>query len=160
MSLGKAISIDIVSPGVNVAVVKKDDDGWKFLLLQRAETESYPGCWGFLTGSKQKDETAAQIVKRELKEETGLSAQRIWATEYLVEFYEPEFDQIWVLPLMVAVVESGAEVKIQPENSDFAWIDPLKGKKQVTWKNLVTAIENISNELEVYPARTWVEVLP
>lgn len=153
-------AIEITSPGVNIAVVKKDDDGWKFLLVQRAETESYAGCWGFVTGTKAGDETAAQIAARELKEEVGLTAERLWSTEYLVQFYEPEFDQIWILPLIVAVVPNDSTVTLNSENSGFAWLYSHKARKLVSWKNLVVAIEDITEELEVYPAKTWVEIIP
>lgn len=151
--------IEVISPGVNMAVVKKDDDGWKVLVLQRADTGSYPGCWGLLTGRKQKNEVAAQIVERELRARVGLTAQRIWSTEYLVRFYEPEFDQIWIMPLIVVVVDADAKVIIQSEHSGYRWLDPFRAKKQVTWKNLVRAIEDIAEELEVYPARTWIELV-
>jgi len=150
--------IEICSPGVNVAVVRKDDDGWKFLIIQRADTESYPGCWGLLTGMKEGGETAAQITRRELKEETGLLAQSMWSTESLIQFYEPEFDQIWILPLVIAVVPPDAKVALCPENSACKWLDPFKAKKQVSWKNLLVAIDQIAEELEVYPAKTWVEM--
>jgi len=151
--------IEVISPGVNMAVVKKDDDGWKVLVLQRADTGSYPGCWGLLTGRKQKNEVAAQIVERELRARVGLTAQRIWSTEYLVRFYEPEFDQVWIMPLIVVVVDADAKVVLQSEHSGYRWLDPFRAKKQVTWKNLVRAIEDIAEELEVYPARTWIELV-
>jgi dihydroneopterin triphosphate diphosphatase len=154
----KITGIEICSPGVNVAVVKKDDDGWKFLVLQRAEKESYPGCWGLLTGLKEGHESAAQIAVREMKEETGLKPDVMWSTETLIQFYEPEFDQIWLLPLIVAVVPSDSRVVLTPENAAFKWLDPFKAKKQVTWKNLVAAVDQVAEELEVYPARTWVQV--
>lgn len=160
MSQATRPAIEITSPGVNIAVVKKDDDGWKFLLVQRADVETYPGCWGFVTGTKEGKETAAEICVRELKEETGLTAERLWSTEYLIQFYEPEVDQIWQLPLIVAVVPTDSKVKLTPENADFAWLYSHKARKQVSWKNLVVAIDNISDELEVYPAKTWVEITP
>lgn len=152
--------IEIVSPGVNIAVVKKDDDGWKVLVLQRSDTGSYAGCWGLLTGRKESNEVVAQIVARELRERVSLTATRIWSTEHVIRFYEPEFDQIWMLPLIVAIVDADAKVDLQSEHSDFRWLDPFRAKRQVTWKNLYRAIENIAEELEVYPARTWVELVP
>ena len=154
--MSKETNIRIESPGVNVAVVKKDDDGWKFLVLKRAESVSYPGCWGFMTGGKRGDESVAQVVARELKEETGLVASAIWATEYLVQFYEPECDSIWILPLIVAVVPPEVGVKLSPENTEYRWLARTKAKHLVSWKNLVEAIEHVSEELEIYPARNWV----
>ncbi|HWR82888.1 MAG TPA: NUDIX domain-containing protein [Candidatus Deferrimicrobium sp.] len=150
--------IQIESPGVNVAVVKKDYDGWKFLVLKRAEGESYGGFWGFMTGGKRGGETVAQVVVREMKEETGLKPLTMWATEYLIQFYEPEFDTIWILPLIVAVVPDKAQVKLSLENSECRWLPPEKARHLVSWKNLVKAIDEITEELAVFPARNWVEI--
>jgi 8-oxo-dGTP pyrophosphatase MutT (NUDIX family) len=151
-------NIKIESPGVNVAVVKKDYDGWKFLVLKRAQGESYGGYWGFMTGGKKGDETVAQVVVRELKEETGLTPDSMWASEYLVQFYEPEYDTIWILPLIVAVVPESAKIELSPENCEYRWLTPYKAKHLVSWKNLVKAIDEISDELEIFPARNWVEI--
>ncbi len=153
-------TIKIESPGVNVLVVKNDDDGWKFLLLQRSETETYGGTWGFVTGGKRGEETVAQVAVREVKEETQLDLEKVWATEYLVQFYEPEEDAIWVLPLIVAVVSSDAEVVLNEENCAFKWLPAHKAKHLVSWKNLVQSIESIRDELDIYPARNWVEIKP
>ena len=151
-------NIGIVSPGVNVAVIKEDYDGWKFLILKRAK-ESYGGYWGFMTGSKRGDETVAQVVVRELMEETGLAPERMFATEYLVQFYEPEVDKIWILPLIVAVVAPESEIVLSEENSEFRWLSAPKARHLVSWNNLVVAIDNISRELSIYPARNWVEIM-
>jgi 8-oxo-dGTP pyrophosphatase MutT (NUDIX family) len=154
----KLTNIKIESPGVNVAVIRKTDDGWQFLILQRAETESYGGFWGFMTGGKRDDETVAQVVVRELNEETGLKPKSMWATEYLVQFYEPEYDSIWILPLIVAVVDENENVVLSNENSDFKWLDANNAKHLVSWKNLVDSVDNLSEELELFPARNWVEI--
>ena len=151
-------NIKIESPGVNVAVVKKDYDGWKFLILKRAEEESYGGFWGFMTGGKKGEETVAQVVVRELKEETNLAPESMWASEYLVQFYEPEYDTIWILPLIVAVVPEEAQVTLSPENSEYRWLESGKARHLVSWNNLVNAVDRISNELDIFPARNWVQI--
>lgn len=152
--------IKVESPGVNVAVLRNTDDGWRFLLLKRSEEETYSGSWGFVTGGKRGDETVAQVVVREVAEETGLTPESIWATEYVVQFYEPEVDAIWVLPLIVAVVPVEAEVTLSSENSDYRWLAPHKAKHLVTWKNLDKAIDDITDEIEIFPARNWVRIRP
>lgn len=151
-------NIGIESPGFNAAVVKKDDDGWKFLLLQRAETETYGGSWGFVTGGKKGEETIAQAVAREVQEETGLTDIRMFATEYLVQFYEPENDKIWILPLIVVVVPLDAQVVLSAENQDSVWLKPHRARHRVTWKKLERAVDDIEEELELFPARNWVEI--
>ncbi|HOP07586.1 MAG TPA: NUDIX domain-containing protein [candidate division Zixibacteria bacterium] len=153
-------NIKIEAPGVSCAVVKKDYDGWKFLLLQRSESETYGGTWGFVTGSKRSTETVAQVVTREIKEETGMAPSSIWATEHTIQFYEPEEDTIWVLPTIVAVVPEDAEVTLNPENCAYRWTTPHKARHMVTWKNLITSIDLIVDELEIFPAKNWVEIKP
>lgn len=151
-------NIKIESPGVNVAVVRNTYDGWEFLILKRAETESYGGYWGFMTGGKKEKETVAKVVVRELKEETGLKPKSMWATEYLIQFYEPECDSIWFLPLIVAVVDEKGKVVLSEENDEFRWLKPSKAKHLVSWNNLVNSIDRISEELEIFPARNWVQI--
>jgi 8-oxo-dGTP pyrophosphatase MutT (NUDIX family) len=148
--------IPIESPGVNVAVIRKDRDGWRFLLLKRAYTESYAGSWGFVTGTKSGDESAAQIAARELAEETGLTAKAFWATEYVIQFYEPEFDKVWILPLIAAIVPSDSQVELSAENDEFVWLSAEQARERVSWKNLIRAIDDLSDELKHYPAPTWV----
>ncbi len=151
-------NIGIESPGFNAVVVKEAEDGWKVLLLQRAESETYGGSWGVITGAKEGDETVAQAVAREVKTETGLADIRMFATEYLVQFYEPANDRIWILPLIVVVVPDKSEIVINDENQDFAWLLPHRATHRVTWKNLERAVSDIIDELEIFPARNWVEI--
>lgn len=153
-------NIKIESPGVNVAIIKKDYDGWKILILKRAETESYGGYWGFLTGGKEGDETVAQVVKREMKEEINISPESIWATEYLVQFYEPEYDAIWILPVIVAIVDNEDKVELSSENSDYRWVELTKARFMLSWKNQIQVTRMISDELEIFPSRNWVEIFP
>ena len=151
-------NIGIESPGINAAVVKKDDDGWKFLLLKRSETETYGGNWGFVTGGMRDNETVAQVVLREIKEETGLVPEKLWATEYVIQFYEPANDKIWILPLIVAVVDPDCQIVLSEENSEYLWLPADKAVHRVSWKNLERAIADLDEELELYPARNWVAI--
>jgi len=150
--------IGIEPRGFNAAIVKQDADGWKHLVFQRAESETYAGCWTFLTGQKQDGETVAQAVAREIKYATGFTNIRMFATEYLVQFYEPENDKIWILPLIVVVVPTDAQSVLSSENQQALWLTSRSAKHRVSWRNLVRAIDDISDELEVFPAKNWVEI--
>ncbi len=152
--------IGIPVPGFNAAVVKQDADGWKYLVFQRAETEPYGGFWSFLTGSKLPNETVAQAVCRDVKTQTGLADFRMFATEYLVQFYEPENDKLWILPLIVVVVHPDSKVALSPEYQQAQWLTSRSAKHRVSWKNLITAIDDVADELEIFPAKNWVEIYP
>ncbi len=151
-------SIPIESPGINLAIVRQDSDAWRFLLLRRAEGQSYPGFWGFLTGRKESNETVAQLAARELHEETGLTPLKLFASEYCVQFYEPAVDRVWILPVIVAMVESGEAVKLCEENSDFRWVTSAESRELLEWQNVIDAVQNLDRELQRYPAQSWVEL--
>lgn len=138
-----------------MAVVKRESDGWKFLLLKRAYHESYAGSWGLLTGTKRDEETVTQLALREIGEETGLTPKALWATEHIIQFFEPEEDAIWILPVLVAVVSPKSEVTLSPENEAYVWLPAAKAREQVFWKNLVHAIDLLDGELQGYPIATW-----
>jgi len=69
-----------------------------------------------------------------------------------------EYDKIWILPLIVAVVPSNVQVKLSPENSEFRWLAAAKARRLVSWRNLVRAVDDVSDELEIFPARNWVQI--
>jgi 8-oxo-dGTP pyrophosphatase MutT (NUDIX family) len=150
--------IPIESPGINIATIRRDGDSWKFLLVKRADAETYPGYWGLVTGGREGDETVPQLAVRELAEETGLRPERLWASEYCMQFYEPTVDRVWVLPVIVAVVSPAATVTLSEENAEYHWLMPEEAKKLVAWHNLRTVIDDISRELKSYPSANWVEL--
>ena len=154
----KHATITIESPGINVAVVKKTASDWQFLLLQRAEKETYPGFWGLLTGGREDEETVPELAVREMAEETGLRPDSLWASEYCVQFYEPTVDRVWILPVIVAVVSDDADVGLSEENRAFRWLLPKEAVDLVFWKNLKTVIADLAEELRNFPSPNWVEL--
>ena len=154
----KHATIPMESPGINVAVVKEYGGSWRFLLLQRAEKETYPGFWGLLTGGREGEETVPELAVREMAEETGLRPDSLWASEYCLQFYEPTVDRVWILPVVVAVVSAVADVRLSKENRAFRWLLPKEAVEIVCWKNLKTVIADLAEELQNFPSPNWVEL--
>ena len=151
-------SIPIVSQGVNCAVVRKSSDGWEVLLLRRASGSIYADHWGLVSGTKQEGETAPQVALREIAEETGLRLVSLWATEYVIQFYEPLKDEVWLLPVFLAIVDNNAEPTLCGENSGYLWADLQTAKETVSWRNLATVLESIFDELSQFPAKNWKQI--
>ena len=151
-------SIPIVSPGVNCTVVRKSGNGWEVLLLRRASGSIYAHHWGMVSGTKQDGESAPQVALREIAEETGLTPQSLWATEFVIQFYEPLKDEVWLLPVFLAVVDRKSEPALCSENSEFLWADLKTAKETVSWQNLSKILESIFDELTRFPAKNWKQI--
>lgn len=59
--------------GVNITCIK-EEDGRRFFLLQQRLKQPYYGHWGCMTGKIKWGESVIETAKRELEEETGLTA--------------------------------------------------------------------------------------
>ena len=156
--MGGRGTFPVECPGINVAVLRRQGSGWEVLLLQRGDDETYPRTWGLLTGTRRRDETAAELAARELAEETGLTAESLWATEHVIHFYEPTVDRIWVLPVVAAVVDSGGRVRLSGENRAFLWLSFEQGRRRVSWRNLVEVLRCLEDETAAFPHPTWVRL--
>lgn len=113
--------IPVVSSFVAVAVLRPGPQGPEVLLLQRSEQAGFGGCWGLVTGSLETGEDALQAAIRELAEETGLIAARIYGGNICLEFYAHGRGRIEIAPVLVAYVTAGAEVVLDHESTAYGW---------------------------------------
>lgn len=148
-------SFPVLAPVVNVVAVRRDGTSWRYLLLERALPADYAGCWGLVSGSCEEGESAAQTGARELKEETGLTAESLWCTEYLIHFYESIADEIWLSPVLVAMVPDSSHVTLCKENSRFAWLTSAEVAERSTWKDAAQVVAEIEDDLSRFPPRNW-----
>ena len=107
---------------VDVYPYRERGDGVEFLLLHRASHQLYAGSWRMVGGKIGSGEAAWQTARRELREETGLSADPLWVLPSVNAFYEWDTDRISLTPAFAAQV-SGTPA-LNDEHDDFAWLAP------------------------------------
>ena len=78
----------IVVRVIDAYVFIQKKEGFKFLMLKRAETKIYEHLWQGVAGKIEKGETAYQAAIRELEEETGLSPKNMFIADHISRFYE------------------------------------------------------------------------
>ena len=131
---------------------------WEFLLLKRSMGTIYPGTWQGVTGKIELSETPYKTALRELMEETGLIANRLFTVDKVNTFYDYKRDTMNLIPVF-GVIVSTTDVKLSKEHTEFKWCSVDEAKKLITWDqqkkgvqifyDMITKDDNRLNLMEI-----------
>ena len=136
--------MQIISDLVEAHVFRISDEEMEFLLLKRAGKSVYPGLWQMVTGKIKKDEPAYKAALREIKEETGLTPEKLWVAPNINSFYDHSRDVICNLPVFACRVSAGSKVFISEEHSEFQWIKPEIARDLLAWPGQKKSVDIIT----------------
>ena len=105
---------------VAVVVLRGHGDDARALVIRRA-TGVFAGAWTVVMGTVEDGERATDTARRELREETGLSASALYTAGELDAFYDPVRDRIVHVPFFVAHVDYGAVILEDDVHDDHRW---------------------------------------
>lgn len=123
---------EIVCRVIDCHVFFRKRDQPYYLLLQRSGDVIYAGSWRMVGGKIENGETAYATALRELKEETGLSASRLWAVPFTNNFYEASKDRVNIIPVFAAEVLS-QDVTLSREHHAFRWVTFEEARELLPW---------------------------
>jgi 8-oxo-dGTP pyrophosphatase MutT (NUDIX family) len=104
---------------------------WQVLTLRRAANVRCPGSWEMVHGSIRRGETPEKAALRELREETGLAADRLYnVTTH--GFYLHQTGNVEVAVVFCAFVNS-LEVTLGKEHDRFEWLSRAKATTRFAW---------------------------
>lgn len=126
------------------AVIEHQSTG-KILLVRRAPTLDWqPGEWELTYGRIDQGESVEQGLRREVKEELGITNLTIIQPMTCWHMYRgPEKPENEVIGFTYYCTTLTKEVTISAEHSEFAWMDPEEALKQVN-------IEGIKRDIAKY----------
>lgn len=105
---------------VSLFAIRRTDAGWQVLLMKRAG--SLEGAWCQIAGRLEEGETAHEAALRELKEETGLTPQKLFSADICEQFYEADRNAITIAPVFLAIIDAADKVRLNEEHSEFSWL--------------------------------------
>ncbi|MBA3671874.1 MAG: NUDIX domain-containing protein [Gemmatimonadaceae bacterium] len=117
---------------VDVLVVNPDPSGWHVLVLRRSPTTRCPGAWEMVHGRIEDGEAPEEAARRELREETGLVADRLYSLT-VHPFYLLKSHVVELAVVFCAFVNRELPVVIGEEHDEFTWLSPEKASRRFFW---------------------------
>ncbi|MBI2056399.1 MAG: NUDIX domain-containing protein [Candidatus Sungbacteria bacterium] len=132
-----------VERSAGAVVIKKEKGTIEYLLIQHPDSidakigKAKPGHWDFPKGHIEKGETTEKTVRREVKEETGISEIEIIpgfkeTIRYFVKIGEEK--RMKFVAFFLARTET-RDVKISFEHQDYTWLPYEEASKKLTYAN-------------------------
>ncbi len=120
--------------------------GGKILLVRRSgKVGSYPGCWSAISGYLE-DPTPLAQARREIGEETGLSAEdiRLVNRGAPLEIPAPELGCCWVVHPFLFDIADPRRIMLDWENTELRWVEPGALADYRTVPKLLEAFEAVA----------------
>jgi 8-oxo-dGTP pyrophosphatase MutT (NUDIX family) len=127
---------------VDAYVIRPLRDGWRVLALQRADDTRCPGSWETVHGRLEPGEPPEQGALREVREETGLEADRLYVIT-VQPYYLKATRTVQLAVVFAAFVGEPAAVAIGPEHSTFEWLDLDAARARFVWPRERAALDEI-----------------
>ena len=144
---------------IDVYVYSYENNKLSFLLLKRSKTKIYEFLWQGVAGKIEKGELAWQAALRELKEETGLTAHKMFVADYVSKFYEKHGDRINLVPVFgIEVINK--KISLSEEHCNFKWLSFKKAHDKLTWDGQKKGLKVVYNMLNSKDARIkWSKII-
>lgn len=112
------------------------------LVLRRAPGGRCPGSWEAVHGHIEPGETPAGAADREIREETGLVADRLYNLSRVEAFYQHRSDEVALVPVFVGIVAGGEPVRLGPEHDAHAWLPVAEAAARYSWPREARAVQD------------------
>jgi dATP pyrophosphohydrolase len=120
---------------------------WLFLLLKRASDKIYPGIWQGVTGKIDDNELPYETALRELKEETGLFAKKMWTVDKVNTFYDAEKNIVNLIPVFGVIVDI-KKIILSEEHIEYKWCNIDEAIKLLIWDQQKNGVKIFHEMLE------------
>ncbi|HEX3156894.1 MAG TPA: NUDIX domain-containing protein [Gemmatimonadaceae bacterium] len=130
------MTVELRAGVVDVLALHRAHDEWQVLALQRAQGVRCTGAWEIVHGSMEAGETPEQAAVRELHEETGFAASRLYNVT-VNPFYLHQTHTIQLAVVFAAVVTGDGAAPPTPElgveHEAWAWLTVPEALERLAW---------------------------
>lgn len=119
----------------------------KFLIVKRADHDSFPRLWELPGGKSDHGEDQKNAVVREVKEETGLTILPTYLLTVQSFIRGKQTEKHIVKLYFIGEIQEEEKVTLSNEHSDFAWIDFTDLEKY----DITPQVKEILSEIQIHP---------
>jgi dATP pyrophosphohydrolase len=108
---------------VDVYPLRGSGAGLEVLCLRRAADTRCGGSWEVVHGHVEGEESPVAAALRELREETGVDAERLYNLSRVESFYLHRSNEIALIPVFVAFLDPAGGVRLSAEHDAHEWMN-------------------------------------
>ncbi|HEX5631857.1 MAG TPA: NUDIX domain-containing protein [Gemmatimonadales bacterium] len=128
---------------VDAFVLRGADAGLEALVLRRAPGGRCPGSWETVHGHIEEGEAPFEAALREVREETGLDATRLYNLSRVETFYMHRRDEVALVPVFAAFVPRDGAVTLGEEHDAFEWLPVAAAGARYAWPRERRGLEDV-----------------
>lgn len=131
---------------VDVYVIRPLKPEWRVLVLQRGRSTRCPTSWETVHGRIEPGEEPEQAAVREVREETGLTADRLYNVT-VQPFYLHASHTVQMAVVFAAFVAEPANIVLGDEHQAHAWVSVAEALQRFAWPRERAALREITEIL-------------
>ena len=131
---------------VDVFVIDPRPEGWLVLILRRAHGTRCTGAWEIVHGRIEDGEQPEQAAERELREETGLTANRLYSVT-CHPFYLHRLGVVQIAVVFTAFADSTHHPTLGEEHDLAEWVSVEDAMARLVWPRSRASLRDIQSLL-------------
>ena len=132
---------------VDVWTFCRQEDGPRYLMLQTSQEKANKWFFGSrfwqVTGGFVEEDEATPAAIRRLLGAYGLEPKAAWAAEHVYSFYSTRRENLEIVPVFAAEIESPHDIVLSWEHAEFGWFTAEECLERLKFRGLIDGLASV-----------------